>query len=167
MAALRRAGLQSSRNILQRSQYRNASHDAHHQPVNESFGLGFYLAVGAIPFSYAVYSLSRADGENVPWLTGFIHSYDHWRAQWERRNELHTKMVEQAGADRLLFFGSRTPEMSRPVDIKFQEMFNTGSPFNVPAGQGSVNLDKVMEHYKTQNALQEKERINRAHAHDS
>jgi len=46
-------------------------------------------------------------------------------------------------------------------------MFNTGSPFNVPAGQGSVNLDKVIEHYKTQNALQEKERINRAHAHDS
>jgi hypothetical protein len=40
--------------------------------------------------------------------------------------------------------------------------FNTGSPFNVPAGQGSINLDKVIAHYEKQNAQQELERIEKA-----
>jgi len=36
-------------------------------------------------------------------------------------------------------------------------VFNTGSPFNVPAGS-RVNLDKVIEHYKKQNAEVDVER---------
>lgn len=31
-------------------------------------------------------------------------------------------------------------------------VFNTGSPWNVPAGQGGANLDALIAHYKKKNA---------------
>lgn len=158
MALPRRKVLQASRSLLHQQSRRHASH--HHEPVKESFGTGFYLSIGAIPVTYVVYKLANnSDAENLPWLTRFINSYDHWLEQSKERNELHTKMVEQAGADKLLLSSSRTTTQSRPVDIKFQEHFNVGSPYNVPAGQGTINLEKVIEHYKKRNVEQEEDRI--------
>jgi len=72
--------------------------------------------------------------------------------------------VEQAGADRLLLHGSRNPNQPRSVDVRFQEYFNTGSPYNVPAGQGSINLDQVVAHYQTKNEEQEADRVKWAKA---
>lgn len=39
--------------------------------------------------------------------------------------------------------------------------FNSGPPINVPASGGSINLDKVIEHYKQVNedVVKERERI--------
>lgn len=30
-------------------------------------------------------------------------------------------------------------------------IFNTGSPWNIPAGQGGANLDKLIAHYEKKN----------------
>lgn len=84
-------------------------------------------------------------------------------------------MVEQAAADRVLFLN----ESRRPIpDLRFPEyvtnnycrygdcrlikdfgnrQFNTGSPWNVPAGHGSVNIDKVIAKYQKE-AFEENER---------
>ncbi|QDS68132.1 hypothetical protein FKW77_010269 [Venturia effusa] len=163
MALSRRTALQTSRALLRTSQRRSASHHAHDHhaaPVNEPLGAGFYLSVGSIPTAYVVYTLSRPskDGEES-WITRQIRSYDTWLEVDKARNELHTKMVEQAGFDRLLLISSNNPNAPRTVDLRFQEQFNTGSPYNVPAGQGSINLDRVIEFYKKKNEEQEADRV--------
>lgn len=64
-------------------------------------------------------------------------------------------MIEQAGDDRALFNGSTG---SPTVVLKFPEIFNTGSPFNVPAGQGGGDLDELVAHYQKQNVEREAEK---------
>ncbi|KAL8879690.1 MAG: hypothetical protein Q9192_008182 [Flavoplaca navasiana] len=133
------------------------THHGHHpEPVNESLGRGFYLTLAAIPLSFAIYKFSRStDGSNAeaaqPWLTRIIRGYDNWHKSYAERNAMHTKMVEQAGHDRNLFTNS-TP--SPLVDLSFPEIFNTGSPYNVPAGHGA-NLDELINHYRKKNADQD------------
>ncbi|KAI4259682.1 MAG: hypothetical protein LQ352_000615 [Teloschistes flavicans] len=122
-------------------------HDHHPEPVNESL---------ALPLSFAVYKFSRSsDGSSdeaaQPWLTRMIGRYDSWQQAFGERNALHTKMLEQAGHDRNLFYNSPRSEM---VDLSFPEIFNTGSPYNVPAGHGA-NLDELIAHYKKKNAEQD------------
>ncbi|KAF2435762.1 hypothetical protein EJ08DRAFT_674981 [Tothia fuscella] len=141
---------------------RFASHDHHDAGSKESFGKGFYIAVAALPTFYIVYKLSRGSGEDQPYLTRVIKSYDHWRDTYLARNALHTQMVDQAGADRLLFLNARAADTKPVVELKHQDVFNHGSPYNVPAGQGTINLDKVIAHYEKQNAEQEQERLERA-----
>ena len=36
--------------------------------------------------------------------------------------------------------------------LRNHRIFNTGSPYNVPAGQGGANLDALIAHYKKKNA---------------
>ncbi|KAL8813713.1 MAG: hypothetical protein Q9200_000050 [Gallowayella weberi] len=133
------------------------THHGHHpEPLNEPLGRGFYIAIAALPLSFALYKLSRAtDGSSTesaqPWLTRMIRSYDDWQKSYAERNAMHTKMVEQAGHDRNLFINS-TP--SPLVDLSFPEIFNTGSPYNVPAGHGA-NLDELINHYRRKNAEQD------------
>lgn len=43
--------------------------------------------------------------------------------------------------------------------MRCYRQFNTGSPFNVPAGQGSINLEQVVEFYKKKNEEQEADRV--------
>jgi hypothetical protein len=38
-------------------------------------------------------------------------------------------------------------------------IFNTGSPYNVSAGQGARNMDELVAHYEKQNAEREEKRI--------
>ncbi|KAL8632126.1 hypothetical protein Q9189_002150 [Teloschistes chrysophthalmus] len=124
------------------------THHAHHpEPVNESL---------ALPLSFAVYKFSRSsddsgDEASQPWFTRMIRRYDSWQRAFVERNALHTKMLEQAGHDRNLFHNSPRSEM---IDLSFPEIFNTGSPYNVPAGH-SANLDELIAHYKKKNAEQD------------
>ena len=102
-------------------------------PVNESLGRGFYLTLALIPLSFALYKFSRSSNPNVsdpsakeqPWLTRVIQSYDHWGKEWERRNSLHTAMIEQAAHDRHLFQGMAYNEKHEMggvrVDLRFPE----------------------------------------------
>ncbi|KAI4134968.1 MAG: hypothetical protein LQ347_001080 [Umbilicaria vellea] len=159
------------------------THHAHHpEPVNESLGVsfpirtppiygnwapapcatvltsphqrGFYVVLGLIPLSFAIYKFSRSsDGSSAdaaqPLLTRIMNSYSQYGERWAARNTLHTAMIEQAAHDRNLFHSSPP---SKHIDLKFPEIFNTGSPYNVPAGQGGANLDALIAHYEKINA---------------
>ena len=88
---------------------------------------GFYVSIAALAFSFALYKFSRssssdssAKGEpsKQPLLTRAIAYYDYWQDEYARRNAMHTKMVEQAGADRNLFQNSSP---TRHIEFKFPE----------------------------------------------
>ncbi|KAI4185712.1 MAG: hypothetical protein L6R41_003970 [Letrouitia leprolyta] len=133
------------------------THHGHHpEPVNESLGRGFYLVVAALPLGFAVYKFSRSlDGSGAessqPWFTRLLRRYDEWSNSWGERNALHTKAIEQAAHDRNLFHNSQPSPL---VDLRFPEVFNSGSPHNVPAGHGA-NLNELIAHYHRKNAEQD------------
>ncbi|KAI4177946.1 MAG: hypothetical protein LQ343_000030 [Gyalolechia ehrenbergii] len=133
------------------------THHGHHpEPVNEPLGRGFYLAIAALPLSFAVYKFSRSsDGSGAefsqPWLTRILRRYDEWSNSWAESNAVHTKAIEQAAHDRNLFHNSRPSPL---VDLSFPEIFNTGSPHNIPAGHGA-NLNELIAHYHRKNAEQD------------
>ncbi|MCJ1434691.1 hypothetical protein MMC27_004060 [Xylographa pallens] len=132
------------------------AHAHHPEPVNESLGRGFYISLASLPLAFALYKFSRNSSSDdasagaaaaQPWLTRLIGSYSTFQERWVARNTLHTRMVEQAANDRNLF--QSTPGSER-VELKFPEVFNTGSPYNVQAGQ-TANLDELVAHYEKQN----------------
>ena len=110
----------SSEHAESAGQAHPTSHGHHPEPVNETLGRGFYIAVAALPLSFAFYKYSRSsagdpsDPASQPWLTRVIHSYDHWQDEYARRGVLHTAMVEQAAHDRHLFYGTKG---SKVVDV--------------------------------------------------
>ncbi|KAI9831372.1 MAG: hypothetical protein M1826_003545 [Phylliscum demangeonii] len=135
-------------------------HHDHHgsEPVNEYFGRGFFICLSVIPVSLALYKLSHETESGQPALTRYIAWISDYGTEWEERNAAHTRMVEQAGRDRLLFYNSKG---SSTIQLKFPEMFNVGSPHNVIAGQGSINLDKVIEKYERERRESEERKIQR------
>jgi hypothetical protein len=80
---------------------------------------------------------------------------------------LHIAMVEQAAFDRNLFQSTpgskhvelRFPEYDGPItrcaQTNKRRIFNTGSPWNVVAGQGPRNMDQLVAHYDKLNADEE------------
>ncbi|KAL8720675.1 MAG: hypothetical protein Q9225_002504 [Loekoesia sp. 1 TL-2023] len=136
--------------------YEPTHHGHHPEPVNESLGRGFYFVIAALPLSFAIYKFSRSsDGSSAessqPWLTRMLRRYDDWSNSWAERNALHTKAIEQAAHDRNLFLDSQPSDL---VELRFPEVFNTGSPYNVPAGHGA-NLNELIAHYQRKNAEQD------------
>ncbi|POS85112.1 hypothetical protein EPUL_003155, partial [Erysiphe pulchra] len=128
------------------------------EPQDESLGKQFYITLSIIPLSVGLYTFSRPDIDGkLPAITRFIDSFSHYKEKWSERNILHTKAVEQAGYDRNLFNSSTRKR--RVVDLKFPEVFNTGSPFNVVAGQGPRNMDALVAHYTKMNADEEERKL--------
>jgi hypothetical protein len=141
--------------------------------------IGWYLALGAIPFSWILFTLtqSKSSEDNKPFLTRLMHKYSSWEEEWKLRNELHTKSVEQAGFDRLLFQHEVNAEGrgTGRKDVRFEEYvsqssthsnlmltfnsssMNQGPPMNVAPG-AYVNLDKVIDHYNKVNEETEQRR---------
>ncbi|KAJ4372012.1 hypothetical protein N0V83_003785 [Neocucurbitaria cava] len=108
-------------------------------------GRGFWATIAVIPAGWAIYAISRADSDNTqPFFSRMIAKYTETQERWARRNDIHVRMVEQAGEDRVLFLNTRPQEH---VELKFPEIMNVGSPYNVPAGS-QVNMDKVIEKYQ-------------------
>ncbi|KAI9677911.1 MAG: hypothetical protein M1829_002408 [Trizodia sp. TS-e1964] len=137
-------------------QSRAESNHDHVFPAEESLGTSFYIVIALIPLSYGVYLLARPSTEGVdPPLTRLMNYYSDYNDSWVRRNTLHTKMIEQAAFDRNLFQSSPG---SKVVELRFPEIFNSGSPYNVSAGQG-VNLDKLIAHYEKQNRENEERKL--------
>ncbi|KAL0257412.1 hypothetical protein SLS55_008224 [Diplodia seriata] len=161
MFAVRRSAARAtraSRASVARQSRRPASHDAHHHaadahhgPKEEHFSTGFYVAISAIPAGFLLYQWTGTPSNPVdgrkPYFTRMVDAYADYRAVWAERNKLHTDAIEQAAFDRHLFLNS-TPR--RHVDLTFPEAFNTGSPYNVPAGS-QADLTKVIEHYEKAN----------------
>ncbi|KAJ4287191.1 hypothetical protein N0V90_012589 [Kalmusia sp. IMI 367209] len=154
MQALRRTATSAARKgrtTLPRQQRRYAhdehAHHAHAEPVSESMGVGFWVPIGLIPALSGLYLISRSDDPNAPPLfTRLIDRYTDASQKWAERNDLHVRMIEQAGTDRVLFVKSKG---SQHVDMRFPEIMNVGSPYNVPAGS-MANMDKVIEKFKKQ-----------------
>ncbi|KAF1912224.1 hypothetical protein BDU57DRAFT_559505 [Ampelomyces quisqualis] len=120
-------------------------HGHGHEPVNEPMGRGFYATVACIPAAWALYYASRnASEDSQPFLTRMINRYTATSELWARRNDLHVRMIEQAGEDRVLFQNSKPCDH---VDMRFPEIMNVGSPYNVPAGS-QVPMEKVIAKYK-------------------
>ncbi|OAA60955.1 NADH-ubiquinone oxidoreductase [Niveomyces insectorum RCEF 264] len=122
-------------------------HGESHAPVDEPMGSAFFIALAAIPASWLLYTLTRPgkDGEPAA-LSTYINKFSYLTEQWENRNTLHTAAIEQAAHDKNLLY---TVDRNTHIDLRFPEVFQTGSPYNVPAGH-SVNLDKVVAHYREQ-----------------
>ncbi|KAL9069815.1 MAG: hypothetical protein Q9161_005274 [Pseudevernia consocians] len=134
------------------------------KPVNEPIGRGFYASIAALALSFALYKFSRSsspdpsakgDPSKQPLLTRAMAYYNYWQDEYARRNTMHTKMVEQAGADRNLFQSS---PWTHHIDLKFPEIFNTGSPYNIPAGH-SADLGALKAHYEKKNVEAEDKRM--------
>ncbi|KAK5127040.1 hypothetical protein LTR85_008399 [Meristemomyces frigidus] len=172
MQPLQRTALRSARRLRPQVQkqprrYAGDSQGAHEKfephggrnkhPVNESLGPGFYMTLAAIPASFALYKFTRQGTDEQPFFTRYIRdTYNGYAEKWARRNDMHTQMIEQAAADRNLFL-NESQSTHRRVDLRFPEQFNVGSPWNVPAGQGSANIDHVIAKYE-QEAFAENDR---------
>ncbi|KAF5518401.1 NADH-ubiquinone oxidoreductase 17.8 kDa subunit [Colletotrichum aenigma] len=146
----RLTGLRQSRSYASGGDH--GHHHAHN--VEEPIGNFFWATVAVIPAAYFMYKISQPgkDGE-PPFLTKKIHEYWHYQETWAERSHLHTKAVEQAGFDRLLFFS--TPA-NRDVDLRFPEAMSSHAARNIVAGS-QTNLDHVVAHYRKQH-LDEEER---------
>ncbi|KAK4540824.1 hypothetical protein LTR36_008901 [Oleoguttula mirabilis] len=172
MQPLQRTALRSARRLRPQVQkqprrYAGDSQGAHERfephggpnkhPVNESLGPGFYMTLALIPASFALYKFTRQGTDEQPFFTRYIRdTYNSYAETWARRNDMHTQMIEQAAADRNLFL-NESQSSHRRVDLRFPEQFNTGAPWNVPAGHGSANIDKVIAKYE-QEAFAENDR---------
>ncbi|CZT45632.1 related to NADH dehydrogenase 17.8K chain [Rhynchosporium secalis] len=131
----------------------------HHEgPKAESLGTQFYVALVMVPLSLGVYAVSRPSANGQPAaLTNYISStYNEYKDTWAARNTLHTAALESAAFDRNLF--QSTPG-SRHIELRFPEIFNTGSPHNVVAGQGARNMDQLVAHYEKKNADMEEKKV--------
>ncbi|KAF2196882.1 hypothetical protein GQ43DRAFT_444728 [Delitschia confertaspora ATCC 74209] len=155
MQPLRRAAAtaaRETRTTLSRHTRRYAHDDHSHKqaPVNESFGTGFYLPLALIPSCYGLYLFSRPtegakEGEDKrPFFTRWLAKYTDYTKDWEIRNDMHVRMIEQAGRDKALFLHAKPTDT---VELRFPDQFNVGSPYNVSAGS-QVNLSKVIAKYE-------------------
>ncbi|EAS36862.3 NADH-ubiquinone oxidoreductase 178 kDa subunit [Coccidioides immitis RS] len=157
---LARRSAAPARTLLRRHQpFRSAHGEAHHaEPVNEYFGRGFYLAIASVPVGIAIYKYSTSDSKHTPWITRLIEEYTPNESLWEKRNALHTLAMEKAAADRHLFH-SQNPPLT--LELRCPEIFNSGSPINMPAGNSSGNLQAVVAHYQQRQRAQEERRVAR------
>ncbi|KAJ9130245.1 hypothetical protein NKR23_g12284 [Pleurostoma richardsiae] len=161
MLALRQRAACIARNSrpasLRSRRYASGSHShgehSHHTPaVEEPLGAAFYVALAAIPTSIFVYSISRPakDGELTS-FTKFFNSFESLSKTWEERNIVRTAIFEQAAHDKHLLYNAGR---NKHVELTYPEVFQTGSPYNVPAGH-YINLEKVVDHYRQQHLDEE------------
>ncbi|MCJ1449789.1 hypothetical protein MMC28_000117 [Mycoblastus sanguinarius] len=147
-------------------------HSSHPEPANETLGRGFYVSIAALALSFALYKFSRSsssdpskagDPSQQPLITRAIQHYNYWQDEFARRNTMHTKMVEQAAEERNLFQSS---PWTHHIDLRFPEIFNTGSPYNIPAGH-SADLEVLKAHYEKKNVEAQEKRMAKLKASES
>jgi hypothetical protein len=81
--------------------------------------MGFWATIACIPTAWALYFVSRDSSDNSqPFLTRMINGYTESAEKWSKRNDLHVRMIEQAGEDRVLFMNTKPHEH---VNMKFPE----------------------------------------------
>ncbi|KAH9874033.1 hypothetical protein IAQ61_004661 [Plenodomus lingam] len=108
-------------------------------------GKGFYGTIALVPAGWALYSVSRKSEDGEPYFTRMMNKVtEGWNSQWTAQNDLHVRMLEQAGEDRVLF---QNTQPVQHVEMKFPEIMNNGSPYNVPAGS-QVDMQQVIDKYK-------------------
>lgn len=79
----------------------------------------FYIILFGIPISMAVYKLSRCSEDgSYPVVTRMLQKYSDLHQSWADRNDLHTRMVEQAAVDKHLFTSARG---NGAIHVRFNE----------------------------------------------
>jgi hypothetical protein len=70
----------------------------------------------------AFFALNYAtSGDKEPYFTRLItNTYNKYSGAWAHRNNVHTEMIEQAAADRVLFLNEASQSV-RHVDLRFPE----------------------------------------------
>ncbi|CAL3966336.1 unnamed protein product [Diplocarpon coronariae] len=133
-------------------------HHHHHEgPKTESLGAQFFVTIALVPISVGVYTASRPDAQGNPrGFSNLIGYYKELNEKFEARNSLHTAASQAAAFDKNLFLSAPG---TKHVDLRFPEIFNTGSPFNISAGQGPRNMDALVAHYEKKNADAEEAKI--------
>nr|OQO20533.1 hypothetical protein B0A51_11507 [Rachicladosporium sp. CCFEE 5018] len=164
MHSIRRAVPRTARQFrqpLRQPHRRFDSHSSHppSTPVNESFGAGFYITLTAIPILFLTLNYTGAGSYDTSSITRLItDTYNGYEEKWAQRNDVHTQMIEQAASDRVLFLNEASAAV-RHVDLRFPEIFNTGSPYNVPAGHGSANIDQLIAKYQKESNEAQEEKL--------
>jgi len=163
MQSLQRAVARSVRSQLNGQTRRHASgshgHGAQHTgPTTESFGPGFYFCLAAIPTGLILYKITRPGPDGQPYFSRLIgEKFASYKTEFLERADSHTQAMERAAADRTLFLNESAQNTPRYVDLRYPEMVNASSPYNVPAGHGSANMDKLIAKYQKQ-AFEENEK---------
>jgi len=118
--------------------------------------------VGIIPAFYLLWSFSQnsADGEE-PFLTRLLHRFDSWQDDYRERNILHAHLVQQAADDRILFNNVGVPSARRRVQLLNYESLSTFSHQNMQPGWSSIDLTKVLETMKKEDAETEERNVAR------
>jgi hypothetical protein len=80
--------------------------------------VGFWATVACIPAAWAIYYVARDSDNSQPFLTRMIGGYTESAEKLSKMNDLHTRMIEQAGEDRVLFNNTKPHEH---VNMKFPE----------------------------------------------
>jgi len=65
-----------------------------------------------------LYLLSQNSDQDRPLLTRLMDKYAEVEEKRTKRNDLHVRMIEQAGEDRVLFMNAKPQEY---VDMRFPE----------------------------------------------
>ncbi|TVY39416.1 NADH-ubiquinone oxidoreductase 17.8 kDa subunit, mitochondrial [Lachnellula occidentalis] len=126
-----------------------ADHGHHAEPKAEPLGPQLWILLAAIPISVGVYKMSKPDKDGkTTGLTQLMDKYSSYKEAYAARNTLHTNMSEQAAFDSNLYKNSKG---SKHVDLRFPEIFNTGSPYNIVAGQSARGIDEMVAHYQKVN----------------
>ncbi|RDW81768.1 putative NADH-ubiquinone oxidoreductase 178 kDa subunit [Aspergillus mulundensis] len=158
---LARRSAVSARLLLRNQQPRRCgSHTAHHhaEPVNESFGRSFYVAVGTFASCFALYHFTKSGKDTELSITRLIQKWTPSEKVFEERNALHTAAAERAAQDRHLFLSQRPSEA---YELKSPESsFHPGHPYNVIAGS-KADLSEVIAHYEAKNRKIEEARVAR------
>ena len=87
-----------------------------------------------MPFAYVTYSVSRPGPDGTPssverWLRGF----DHLSDTWEERNDIRTRLIEQAAHDKhLLTYGRNMHIELKMPEYVFRPPLLRSSPTVVP-----------------------------------
>ncbi|KAH6606437.1 nadh-ubiquinone oxidoreductase kda subunit [Trichoderma cornu-damae] len=133
--------------------YASEAH-GHHSPapVNESFGKGSVIALGAFLGTVLVFQFRPQESDT--W-NGVLAKYRSKAEDWEAINSLHTKAMEQAGYDRNLFENASAKH--RYVDISYPEAFQSHAQRNIQAGH-LASIDHVVEHYRQQHLKAEEKK---------
>ena len=84
-----------------------------------SFQPLFYVGVAGLPLAFL--TLNYATSGDEPYFTRLIKdTYNGYSTKWAQRNDVHTQMVEQAAADRVLFLNEAS-QTTRHVELRFPE----------------------------------------------
>ncbi|KAL1965983.1 hypothetical protein VTN77DRAFT_4923 [Rasamsonia byssochlamydoides] len=163
---LARRSVAPARQLLRPQQPRrfasHAAHGDHHHhaaPVNESFGPSFYVAVSTFAAGYILYRIDKASKESgsESWISSLIRKWMPSEKIFEERNAIRTAALEKAAVDRHLFISAPGKEY---IELKDPELFNSGSPYNVPAGS-QADLSAVAAYYHKKNQEMEERRVAR------